>query len=361
MKIIPFLKEIDDPRQQGKVIYEMHYVITFSIFALTSKVKGYRDIENYIDGHFKCLKDTYNLTWEKAPSHVTIRDILLSVDADQLEQAFRQASLHELGNTQGITVHIDGKALRGSLQSFEDKPAVQLLSAFCSDKNLILAHEVIEENKTNEIPRAQKMVEELGIQGVTYTFDALHTQKKTAESVVSYGNDMVVQVKKNQKSLYKSCQLRTRVDSIHSSITTHERNRGRTENRTYTVHDGLCSFDENTNLWPYIQQVITVERTVYRDGTYTHERCYYVSTKTEDASYYANVIRDHWKIENANHHVRDVSFREDHSKIRTKPGIIARLRSFSLNLLRQCNPCSSIRELMLKVTINPAPIIALLE
>ena len=33
-------------------------------------------------------------------------------------------------------------------------------------------------------------------------------------------------------------------------------------------------------------------------------------------------------------HVRDVSFFEDHSRIRTKPGHFARFRSFALNVLR---------------------------
>ena len=41
-----------------------------------------------------------------------------------------------------------------------------------------------------------------------------------------------------------------------------------------------------------------------------------------------------WGIENRLHHVRDVSFREDDSRIRRNPGIFARLRSFAANILR---------------------------
>ena len=37
------------------------------------------------------------------------------------------------------------------------------------------------------------------------------------------------------------------------------------------------------------------------------------------------------------HYVRDVSFREDDSRIRCNPGIFARLRSFAANILRYNN------------------------
>jgi hypothetical protein len=44
--------------------------------------------------------------------------------------------------------------------------------------------------------------------------------------------------------------------------------------------------------------------------------------------------RGHAGIENRNHHVRDRTLGEDASRIRRQPGIVARLRSFALNILR---------------------------
>ena len=41
-----------------------------------------------------------------------------------------------------------------------------------------------------------------------------------------------------------------------------------------------------------------------------------------------------WGIENRNHYVRDVSCKEDCSRIRDNPGIMARARSFALNIMR---------------------------
>jgi len=64
------------------------------------------------------------------------------------------------------------------------------------------------------------------------------------------------------------------------------------------------------------------------------EVAYYVSQVRLDAATFGRAVRAHWGIENRDHHVRDRTLREDDSRIRRKPGIFARLRSFALNILR---------------------------
>lgn len=66
----------------------------------------------------------------------------------------------------------------------------------------------------------------------------------------------------------------------------------------------------------------------------TEEQAFYVCQTGLRAAAFAAAIRGHWGIENRSHHVRDVTFLEDGSRIRTKPGHFARFRSFALNLLR---------------------------
>src|SRR3954466_10708691 len=51
-----------------------------------------------------------------------------------------------------------------------------------------------------------------------------------------------------------------------------------------------------------------------------------------DAETLARAVRSHWGIENRDHYVRDVG--EDDSRIRQKPGAMARIRSAALNILR---------------------------
>jgi len=74
-------------------------------------------------------------------------------------------------------IAFDGKALRGSFDNFNDIKAKQVLSAFAVDTALVLAHIEIDE-KSNEIPAVQKLLEELDVAGHIVTCDAMHCQKK---------------------------------------------------------------------------------------------------------------------------------------------------------------------------------------
>ena len=53
-----------------------------------------------------------------------------------------------------------------------------------------------------------------------------------------------------------------------------------------------------------------------------------------DAPTCGRIGRGHWGIESRSHHIRDRILREDDSRIRTKPGMFARLRPFALNIPR---------------------------
>ncbi len=77
----------------------------------------------------------------------------------------------------------------------------------------------------------------------------------------------------------------------------------------------------------------------------TNETSLYACQISLSATAAGAAIRQHWAIENRNHHVRDVSFFEDLSRIRNKPGHFARFRSFALNILRAHATTNGSREL----------------
>jgi hypothetical protein len=60
----------------------------------------------------------------------------------------------------------------------------------------------------------------------------------------------------------------------------------------------------------------------------------YVSNASITATRAAEAIRAHWVIETTSHYSRDVTLGEDRSRIRTNPGVFARLRSFGFNILK---------------------------
>jgi len=61
---------------------------------------------------------------------------------------------------------------------------------------------------------------------------------------------------------------------------------------------------------------------------------YYPCQARHGAKVLGGAIRAHWGIENLAHYVRDVTLGEDASRIRARPGVMARIRSVALNILR---------------------------
>jgi hypothetical protein len=181
--LLDLLAEIPDPRRAEGKLYELPYVLLFSILAVVTGSNSYRGIVTFIDAHRRRLNAAFGLKWRRAPAHTAVRYILQGLDPATVETAFRRhAALLQAackGGGRG-SIALDGKTLRGSFDAFHDRAAAQVLSAFATDTALVLAHVNIEE-KSNEIPAAQALLAELGIAaGTLVTLDALHCQKNSS-------------------------------------------------------------------------------------------------------------------------------------------------------------------------------------
>lgn len=158
--------------------------------------------------------------------------------------------------------------------------------------------------------------------------------KKTTAAIIESGNDYVIGVKKNQPKLYNQLQqvLEDR-DQVSSSYIEMQVNRGRVEWRQVTVSDQI---DQVHRGWKGIQQLVRVQRIVRDKKRSSEEESYFISSKKANALIYAEGIRLHWQIENSLHYVKDVTFQEDASKIRTgqAPQNLSTLKNIAINILR---------------------------
>ena len=96
--------------------------------------------------------------------------------------------------------------------------------------------------------------------------------------------------------------------------------------------------------WPHLAQIGRVERrrTFKRQGQEQTEVeiSYAITSRGPDRADAASLLRDlrgHWGIENKVHWVRDVTWDEDRSQVRTgaAPQVMAACRNIALNLLRR--------------------------
>lgn len=177
------LGTIPDPRRAEGKLYKLPHVLLFSILAIVTGANSYRGIRTFIKTHRQQLNKAFKIGWKRPPAHTAIRYILQGLKPADVEKIFREHAA-DLNRSQAATrtrvLALDGKALRGSFDAFNDAKARQLLSAFASDTALVLAHVEIDE-KSNEIPAAQKLLEELDVAGHIVTLDAMHCQKKPSK------------------------------------------------------------------------------------------------------------------------------------------------------------------------------------
>jgi len=117
--------------------------------------------------------------------------------------------------------------------------------------------------------------------------------------------------------------------------------------------------------WPGLAQglEITRERTV--NGVTTVEVEYAMtSLKSEDAGAprLAQLVREHWGIENGLHYVRDVTLGEDASRVRrgSAPQVLAAVRNAVIHLLAGLGAASHAAAIR-RLNARPEEALALLE
>ena len=116
--------------------------------------------------------------------------------------------------------------------------------------------------------------------------------------------------------------------------------KGRKEVRHIQVTCALSGYLQPD--WPGVAQVAQLTRTVTtkKTGKTSFEVVYIITTLSREQACperLLELVRGHWSIENGSHHVRDVTFLEDRSRLRTgnAPQILAALRNLVITLIHR--------------------------
>jgi predicted transposase YbfD/YdcC len=278
----------------------------------------------------------------RPPTEATVRRVLGRVDPDALDQAIgrwlaAQQPLCPTGRRPSSSarpqraVAVDGKTLRGS--GHHHTAAVHLLAAMDHTSHAVLGQTDVE-HTTNEITQFQPLLPRLDLTATVVTADALHTQHAHADWLVGVKQaDYVLIVKANQPSLHR--QLSTLPwRAVPVADHTHDRGHGRVETRRLQVTT-VAGLD-----FPHAIQAIRITRRVRplagrRWRTMTAYAVTSLSATQASPARLADWIRGQWGIE-ALHHLRDVTFAEDASQVRTgtAPRAMASLRNLAIGLLR---------------------------
>jgi predicted transposase YbfD/YdcC len=209
--------------------------------------------------------------------------------------------------------------------------------------------------RTNEIKMAIPLLNTIDIEGKDVTADALLTQRKIAEYLVTERHAHYhFTVKGNQRGVLEDVVLwfqdRKEPDFVQYTPPDH----GRIEIRkiwTTTELNDYLSF-------PHVGQAFVIERhaTDKKTGEHSCEIAYGVTSRMVDEAdpeRVLNVNRGHWTIENSCHYILDWNYDEDRSRIRTGygPENITRLRRFAIGLIKS-KKVRSVAQKMRELTRN---------
>ena len=182
--------------------------------------------------------------------------------------------------------------------------------------------------------------------------------------MIASGNHLLTQVKGNQKKLRRRLELGAMGRKPSDVAKSQTRGRNRFETRELEVFPAKAWF-RHTSWEPLIKTVLRLKRTILRrdpaTGFYerTIKTVFWVSSVAGATAEQWNAwIREHGRIENGSHYVRDVTFAEDASRIRKNTDIAARLRSFAYNLLR-AKGCDNIKNARWRAAMDIETILAM--
>jgi predicted transposase YbfD/YdcC len=336
-----WLLKLTDGRKRRGIRYPLALILTMVILAKLGGEDGPKGMAEWLRHRIDFLVKQLQLKRASIPHPVTISRVLgRAVDVAQLESLLGEYFRSLPGAGQSILITMDGKTIRSTIPYGETR-GTHLLAVYLPEEGLVLIQMEVD-LKENEIVVAPKILEGINLQGKIVVGDALHTQRAISVQIVQGGGNYCWTVKDNQPNLRAAIQrffepeIETpgfgkaitdlRVDSVANQ------GHGRFERRTLAV----CGVQEGELDWPFARQVFKLHRRFVQrtTGKVLEETVFGITSlpsKQADARRLLEINRGYWGIENGLHYRRDVTLKEDRTRV--KIGQAARVMATLNNLV----------------------------
>jgi predicted transposase YbfD/YdcC len=187
---------------------------------------------------------------------------------------------------------------------------------------------------SSQITAFAPLLDRIELTGVLLTADALHTQRGHADYLHQRGGHYLLIVKANQPTLHAQL-VGLPWRQIPIAVSDRDRGHGRIEHRQVKITAVGAGIG-----FPHARLAIQIVRRRRPLGstTWSSETVYAVTSLPwphARAELVGEAIRGHWRIESL-HWIRDVTFGEDLSQVRTGngPAVMATLRNFAVSRQR---------------------------
>jgi predicted transposase YbfD/YdcC len=320
------LEKLNDSRDPHGLRYPLAVALVFVILAKLAGEQEPRGIAQWVALRKELLRDALKFDRDTVPHPITYSRILgKAVDVAELQSVVSLFLLSTSNAGQSLEINLDGKTVRGTIKAGQTQ-GLHLLAAYLPDEGIVLCQMEVG-SKENEIVAAPRLLKSIDLKGKVVTGDAMFTQKELSRQVVEAGGNYVWPVKDNQASLREALvslfeieEGRTNLKMMNNDLSraeTIDKQHGRLERRRVTTSSMLAGQID----WPYLQQVMKIEREVEElsTGKKRSETVYAVTSLTSkqaSSERLLAIVRKHWMIENGLHYRRDWTLREDYCRLR---------------------------------------------
>jgi len=341
------LQALTDYRAKRGKVYPLSMVLVLVMLAKLAGEDKPSGMASWIQQRKQELLGFFDVYHRRLPCLNTIRNILSSAfDVDEFAQILLNYLHQTYGGQTSRLVTIDGKTMRGTIPKGLTQ-GVHLLAVYLPEEGITLK-QVAVGSKENEITACPALIEGIPLKNRIVCADAMQTQRTLSVKILAQGGDYIWIVKDNQPT------LRADVEQFFKPVRhaagwhipelprtfaqTSNKAHGRLERRQLT----LMNDDQQFLDWPGVRQVFKVEKTVTQiktnqtsnEVTYGITSC---SPEKADAQQMLKWVRGYWGIENGLHYRRDVTLREDATRMSnpTMANAMATINNFMIGLTQK--------------------------
>lgn len=335
-QFIEFFKEIDDPRQDEKVLFPLHEIIFLVLVGILGCAEDWEAILDFGETKLSILRKYFPYE-HGLPSISTLMRVMGLIDKACIETWLNNQAQLIVGSLQNELIVFDGKALKGKKKFVNDSQNTHTLNVFASKLGIALTQKAIP-NKGSEIAAIHEILDSANLGGATVSIDAIGCQYAIAEKIINKGGEYFLALKANQGTLLSDVEsiFEAKITGKLDTFTEHDKGHGRIETR-------ICETINNTNWlrerhpnWKNLNSIAKVTSVRCVGTTETIATRYYISSQQGTAKINLERSRQHWSIENNLHWILDVQFHEDNCCIRKNNAAenMAVIRKMVLNIIK---------------------------
>jgi len=341
------LSKLTDLRKTKGKRYSLETILMIILMAKLCGENTPMEIADWAKHRQDELVKMLHLSKPQMPHHNTYRRILgYKVYVEEIE---RLVGEYNQQGEHGRVYAMDGKAIHG-MRKKDETSGEYLLSVYDVEQGKVMS-QVDVGRKENEITKAPQALKQVEIAQKVVTGDAMHTQRGISTQIIEANGDYVWPVKENQLRLYQNIQSlfapeypkpgfgKIPTDFLSAQIV--NKGHGRIETRIITTSEMLNPYSG----WPALAQVYRLERQFdwRRNGRSIKTTCAVefgiTSLTRQEVSPLTllNIRRAHWGIETGLHYRRDVTLKEDATRMTVGNAgkVMASINNLVLALIRQ--------------------------